>query len=221
MVDNRAKNSFWHYGKVGEDSQGNPIRRWDLNWGYDMDTSLGIDNDGDMVYRYGYEDTDVDADGVEIFRESDSTFFCRLRDLFADELAAAYAESHLAWNAQDLIDKFDEWQNQFPEELWRLDIERKYLRPATGPIDNSIDKGIDTDYLDNKANGRKKYQRRQFERNQELYMASKYRSPEAASDTNQIILRCANTENDDSVLVVPQSYDITLTPFTYMYLTVE
>lgn len=38
LTDNLAKNSFWHYGKTGEvDSDGNPIRKWDLAWGYDMD----------------------------------------------------------------------------------------------------------------------------------------------------------------------------------------
>lgn len=38
MVDNRAKNLFFHYGKTGEvDSDGNPIRKWDLTWDYDND----------------------------------------------------------------------------------------------------------------------------------------------------------------------------------------
>ena len=38
LTDNLAKNSFWHYAKTGEiDAQGNPIRKWDLTWGYDMD----------------------------------------------------------------------------------------------------------------------------------------------------------------------------------------
>lgn len=38
LADNRAKNTFWHYAKTGEvDSDGNPIRKWDLTWGYDMD----------------------------------------------------------------------------------------------------------------------------------------------------------------------------------------
>ena len=38
MADNRSKNLFFHYGKTGEvDAQGNPIRKWDLTWGYDMD----------------------------------------------------------------------------------------------------------------------------------------------------------------------------------------
>lgn len=38
MCDNRSKNLFFHYGKTNEvDSEGNPIRKWDLTWGYDMD----------------------------------------------------------------------------------------------------------------------------------------------------------------------------------------
>lgn len=41
MVDNRSKNLFFHYGKTNEvDSDGNPIRKWDLTWGYDMDKKL-------------------------------------------------------------------------------------------------------------------------------------------------------------------------------------
>lgn len=38
LTDNHAKNSFFHYGKTGEvDTEGNPIRKWDLCFAYDMD----------------------------------------------------------------------------------------------------------------------------------------------------------------------------------------
>lgn len=38
MTDNHGKNSFFHYGKTGEvDTEGNPIRKWDLCFAYDMD----------------------------------------------------------------------------------------------------------------------------------------------------------------------------------------
>lgn len=216
MVDNRAKNSFWHYSKTGEvDTEGNPIRKWDLNWGYDMDTSLGINNYGKQAYRYGLEDIDVDEKGEEVFREMDSTFFCRVRDLFPSELKAMYntLESKNAWHAESFINKADEWQSQFPEELWRVDIERKYIRTYNGSFING--KG-DAQFLVNMANGKMKYHRRQWERSQEKYMASKYQSSVASGDNS--VFRCSVPSGD---LVVQPNYRLKLTPYAYMYLNVK
>jgi hypothetical protein len=216
MADNRAKNSFWHYSKTGEvDSDGNPIRKWDLTWGYDMDTSLGLNNYGKQVYRYGLEDIDVDEKGEEIFRESDSTFFCRVRDLFSDELKAMYntLESKNAWHAESFLNKGDEWQSEFPEELWRIDIERKYIRTYNGSFING--KG-DAQFLVNMANGKMKYHRRQWERSQEKYMASKYQSSAASSDNS--VFRCSVPSGN---LVVKPNYKLKLTPYAYMYLNVK
>ncbi len=216
MVDNRAKNSFWHYSKTGEvDAHGNPIRKWDLNWGYDMDTSLGINNYGKQAYRYGLEDTDVDEKGEEVFRESDSTFFCRIRDLFPVELKAMYntLESKNAWHAESFINKADEWQSQFPEELWRVDIERKYIRTYNSSFING--KG-DAQFLVNMANGKMKYHRRQWERSQEKYMASKYQSSVASGDNS--VFRCSVPNGD---LAVQPNYRLKLTPYAYMYLNVK
>ena len=43
MCDNRAKNSFWHYGWTGEyDAQGNKIRKWDLAFDYDNDKFVSL-----------------------------------------------------------------------------------------------------------------------------------------------------------------------------------
>lgn len=216
MADNRAKNTFWHYGKTGEvDSDGNPIRKWDLTWGYDMDTSLGLNNYGMQVYRHGLEDIDVDEKGEEIFRESDSTFFCRVRDLFPAELKSMYntLESKNAWHAESFINKADAWQGEFPEELWRLDIDRKYIRTYNGSFINGK---ADHQFLNNMCNGRMKYHRRQWERAQEKYMASKYQSSVASSDN--AVLRCAVPDGD---LVVAPNYRLKLTPFDYMYLNVK
>ena len=216
MCDNRAKNSFWHYSKTGEvDTDGNPIRKWMLDWMYDCDTSLGLNNYGKQVYRYGLEDTDVDEKGIEIFRESDSTFFCRIRDLFKDELKAMYntLESKNAWHSESFINKADEWQSQFPEELWRVDIERKYIRTYNSSFING--KG-DAQFLVNMANGKMKYHRRQWERSQEKYMASKYQSSVASSDNS--VFRCEVPTGD---LVIEPNYRLKLTPYAYMYLNVK
>ena len=178
-------------------------------------TSLGINNYGAMVYRYGLEDTDVDEKGEEVFRESDSIFFNRIRQNFQPQLKSLYntLESANAWHGESMINQFDEWQSQFPEELWRVDIERKYIRTYNSSFING--KG-DSQFLVNMAHGKKKYQRRQWERNQEKYMASKYQSSVASSDN--AVLRCTAPEGN---LVVPKNYRLKLTPYSYMYLNVK
>lgn len=219
MVDNRAKNLFFHYGKTGEtDTLGEPIRKWDLAWGYDFDTALGLNNYGVQAYRYGLEDTDVDEKGTEIFRQMDSQFFKRIRDNFATELKQMYQtlESKNAWQAASFISQADDWQSEFPEELWRLDIERKYIRTYNSSFINGAG---DAQFLTNMSNGKMKYQRRQWERNQEKYMASKYQTSLASSDS--VNLRCTTSFSDADTLVVKPSYTFALTPYSYMYLTVQ
>lgn len=223
MIDNRAKNSFWHYGKC-EDGK----YRWDLSFGYDMDTALGIDNFGKQVFRYGYEDFDyVDAD-VEVddnevdengrlwvFNAATSTFYNRLRLLFAQELRNLYNDLDIkgAWSAEDLITQFDASQSQFPEEVWRQDIIRKYIRPYT--VSHINGKPDDT-FLKEKMNGRKKYHRREFERNQHVYMASKFRTEDAKG--NIIRLRAKDPTGN---LAVPVNLDLTITPYMYLYVSVD
>ena len=217
MVDNRAKNSFWHYGKTGEvDAQGNPIRKFDLAMAYDCDSSMSLNNYGNSVYRHGYEDTDtMDGTAEEVFRESDSTFFCRVRDLFADELKEMYntLESKNAWHAESFLNEIETWQKQFPEELWRLDCQRKYIRTVN---ESFINAAGDPQYIKNMAQGRMLYAVKQWERSQEAYMASKYQSSVASSDN--AVLRCTVPTGD---LVVPPNYRLKLTPYDYMYLNVK
>ena len=217
MVDNRAKNTFWHYGKTGEvDVEGNPIRKWDLTMMYDCDSSMSLNNYGASVYRHGYEDTDVlDGTTEEVFRESKSTIFCRIRDLFVDDLKTLYntLESKGAWNAESFLSEIEAWQNEFPEELWRLDIDRKDIRTFN---ESFINGAGDPQYLKNMANGKMKYRVKQWERGQEAYMASKYQSSLAASDN--AVLRCTVPEGN---LVVPTNYKLKLTPYDYMYLNVK
>jgi hypothetical protein len=214
MVDNRAKNTFWHYGKAADGTY-----KFDLCWDYDNDTSLGLNNYGKQVYRYGLEDIDNDATGTEVFRESDSTFFCRIRDVFAAELQAMYKdlESRDAWHAESLINECDAWQEEFPEELWRLDINRKYIRTYNSSFINGTG---DKQFLVNMCNGRMKYHRRQWERNQELYMASKYQTNRALGDNYHANFRVNRFGSTDDMVVKP-NYQLTLTPYSYVYLNVQ
>lgn len=176
------------------------------------------------MFRYGLEDidrqdgkllSDLSSSAEEVFRESDSTFFCRLRDVFSDELKDLYneLESNNAWHAESMINQFDAWQDEFPEELWRVDIERKYIRTYNSSFINGAG---DSQFLNNMAHGKKKYQRRQFERNQEKYMASKYQTSLALNDSS--VLRCTVPTGD--VPVAP-NYRLKVTPYSYMYINAQ
>ena len=66
------------------------------------------------------------------------------------------------------------------------------------------------------ANGKMKYHRRQWERNQEKYMASKYQSSVASSDNS--VFRCSVPTGE---LAVQPNYRLKLTPYAYMYLNVK
>lgn len=217
LVDNRAKNSFWHYGWTGEyDESGEKIRKWDLSFAYDMDTSLGLNNYGDLVYRYGYEDTDtLDGTNDEVFRESDSTFFCRIRDLFKDRQKTMYnsLESQGAWSSVTLLQEIEEWQSAYPEALWYEHIKKLYIDSYNSTFINGAG---DQQFLRNMAHGKCKYAFIDYETNQEPYMASKYQSSFASSDNS--VFRCTVPTGD---LVVQPNYKLKLTPYSYMYLNVK
>ncbi len=230
MIDNRSKNTFWHWGKtyitaaeaqeMGSDAQNYTVDdaaaainngyRFDL-WDYDNDTALGINNSGELTMTYGKEDIDYKTDGDPssgfIFNAAQSVFWRRIRELMFPQLQALYLDRESAgcWSAESLINEFDAWQNGFPEELWRLDIERKYLRTyQAGTVR----------FLNEMMNGRKRYQRRQFERDQEAYIGTKYVGTTVRAD--QIMFRC----NTPSSAVVAPDYTLRLVPYSDMYLTV-
>ena len=171
---------------------------------------------------YGKEDTDYRTDGVAssgyIFNAAENTFWRRIRGLMDSQLRTMYQtlDSSNCWSSESLINEFDQWQNQFPEELWRLDIERKYYRTYRGEGLNAGATPSPTPrYLQEMMNGRKRYQRRQFERDQAAYMGTKYLSSSIMAD--KIEFRC-NTPID---AVVAPNYDLTIVPYSDMYLSVK
>ena len=230
MTDNRAKNTFWHWGRyyisaAQAETMGEKAKWFIIDdaaatinggyrmepWDYDNDTSLGINNSGEMKMPAGKEDTDYRTDGDPnsgyIYNGAESGFFCRIRDLMYPQLQTMYndRESAGAWDVEGLINEFDEWQNQFPEELWRLHNERVYFRTYEAGTRR---------FLETMMNGRKKYHRRQWERDQGPYMATKYVSTSAKED--QIMFRC----NTPQSAVITPNYDLTLIPYSDMYLCV-
>lgn len=257
MMDNRAKNTFWHFAKTGtyrkvskpvkellhvyceknDSDEYVPTMDTEINhdkvyytqhafdlWDYDNDTALGINNNGELVFPYGKEDTDYNIDGNAssgyIFNGATSVFWCRLRDLLAGEITNTFTSAAVeAFSATNLINQFDAFQECFPEEIWRLDIERKYIRTFTGEsIDNSKPKK-DIQYLRDMMQGRKKYQRRQWCRDQEFYFGTKNLMNTVVGDDNRITFRCF-TPKDSNIVVTPD-YTLRITPYSDMYLSVQ
>lgn len=115
-------------------------------------TALGINNNGELIFPYGREDTDYNIDGDPtsdyVFNGATSVFWCRLRDLLPNEITNTFnSVSAECFSANNLITQFDNFQECYPEEIWRLDIQRKYIRTFTGAsIDNSKPKH-DVQYL--------------------------------------------------------------------------
>lgn len=257
MIDNRSKNTFWHFGDTGvyrpvpcpssmfmdyyyersgnegnytytltSDSSvdSNKTYYWKYAfemWDYDNDTAIGINNSGELTMTYGKEDIDYRTDGVPssgyIFNAADNVFWRRIRILMDSQLRAMYQtlDSSNCWSSTSLINEYDTWQSQFPEELWRLDIERKYYRTYRGEGLNAGATPSPTPrFLKEMMNGRKKYQRRQFERDQYAYMGTKYLSSSIMAD--HIEFRCNTPIN----AVVTPNYDLTIVPYSDMYLSV-
>ncbi len=255
MMDNRAKNTFWHFAKTGTFREASrPVKELlhvycelingeyvttkdteiDSNktyyteyafdmWKYDCDTGIGINNNGELVFPYGKEDTDYNIDGNPasgyVFNGATSVFWCRLRDLLPGEITSTFQNvTAECFSAQNLIKEFDDYQECYPEEIWRLDIQRKYIRTFTGEsIDNSKPKH-DVQYLRDMMQGRKKYQRRQWVRDQEIYFGTKNLMNSVVGDDNRITFRCFTPTGDD--IVVKPDYTLKITPYSDMYLSV-
>ena len=57
---------------------------------YDMDTSIGINNEGSLVFSYNLEDIDSTSGGADIYNGQQSVLWKNLREMFPDELRAMY-----------------------------------------------------------------------------------------------------------------------------------
>lgn len=231
MTDNRAKNTFWHWAKVyisqaeatamGEEK----AKRYTIDdaaaaihdgyrldfWDYDNDTSLGINNSGELTQPYGKEDIDYRTDGDPssgyVFNAADSVFFRRVRYLLHDKLTAMYQnrESAGAWNCTTILREFREWQAEFPEALWVTDFNRKYKR--------TFEAGTQR-FLETMYNGRKLWHREQWLTDQTPYMGTKYVGTIVKDD--QIMFRC----NTPLTAVVAPNYDLEIVPYADMYISV-
>lgn len=165
---------------------------------YDMDTAIGINNEGELVFDYQLEDIDHQQGGANIFNGQDSVIWKNIRACFPDELKAMYRSlrSSGALSYQKVEQMFEEHQGTWSEAIFNEDARFKYIDPFV--INNQ-------DYL-GMLLGSKAEQRKWWLYNRFRYIDSKYIAGDAMTDT--ITLRPYAAD------------DISITPYADIYATI-
>lgn len=184
MVDSRAKNAF----PTIYDEEG----KW--CWlPYDMDTALGINNEGKLVFGYSLEDTDILEGGKKVYNGQYSVIWNNLRDAFPTELTSMYQQMVSAGlNYTSVETAFENHQSKWPEAIFNEDAYFKYLQPYLEDGDDFLEMCL----------GSKTEQRKWWLYNRFRYVDSKYRTGESLNA--QILFRAYSSGN----LVVTPYADI-------------
>lgn len=203
MVDSRAKNLF--IGFSGSDTTGlSVIDRKAVAEPYDMDTAIGTNNEGALVFGYSYEDTDHLEGGAEIFNGQTSVLWCNIRDAFPSEITAMYQKLRSnGLNYANVEKRFEDHQGKWSEAIFNEDSWFKYIYPLIKPDTGKDPTGS---YL-SMMQGSKAEQRKWWLYNRFRYMDSKWNAGDALTDVIQI-----------------RGYakaDITVTPYADIYPTVK
>ena len=163
---------------------------------YDMDTMLGTNNSGVLMFSPYLEDTDtvsavISGEGgsdAPVFNAQDSVLWQNLRDAFRDQITTMYRNLRAGnkWNAKYITTFFEEMQAKWPEAMFNEDARTKYLIPLIDPVTVDEDTGelIRTDRYLTMLQGSKAEQRKWWTYNRFRYMDSKYNTGDASKTIN-------------------------------------
>ena len=167
---------------------------------YDMDTAIGINNEGSLVFSYNLEDIDSTSGGADIYNGQQSVLWKNLREMFPEELRAMYQTLRSTGViSYDKIEKaFEEHQAKWPEAIFNEDAWFKYL----APLEEKGSAAYLAMLLGSKAEQRKWWLYNRFR-----YIYSKYNAGDSLTDG--ITLRGYAKS------------DITITPYADVYATVK
>ena len=142
---------------------------------YDMDTAIGINNEGALVFSYNLEDIDQTEGGADVFNGQQSVLWKNMRAAFFDEMKAMYQNlrSNGKLSYEKVEQMFEEHQAKWPEAIFNEDAWFKYLAPL-------VEKG-NASYL-SMLQGSKAEQRKWWLYNRFRYIDSKYNAGDALSD---------------------------------------
>lgn len=189
------------------DSNGWPLGRW--CWlPYDMDTGIGINNEGLLVFNYSLEDTEglrgdevvkhTDPTGVPVFNGASSVFWNNFREQFQDAIQADYqtlrsgAFRYLDPNGGDSVEKrYEDHQKMWPAAIFNEDAYYKYIKPLLETGENRLGMCL----------GSKEQQRKWWLFNRFRFLDSKYVAGDAVK--NRISFRANAISGDRSIKITP------------------
>lgn len=169
---------------------------------YDMDTALGTNNSGVLMFSPYLEDTDTvssviaggDSGGSEapVFNAQDSVLWNNIRDAFRSELVQMYRTlraSNGPWQYNAIEKRFEDHQAKWPEAIFNEDAWVKYIVPLVDPVTIDEDQStedhpvyIRTDRYLTMLQGSKKEQRKWWLYNRLRYLDSKYDTGNASAN---------------------------------------
>lgn len=183
LMDSRAKNMFlttfdgYHYFPIP----------------YDMDTAMGINNEGTLSFDYNCEDTDRVND-EQVFTGQESVLWNNVRKCFQPELVQLYkdvrANPDKPFSYEEYIKRVNEHQEQWSEMCWNYDAQFKYL--------DTYERGHASLAA---LQGNKKSQREWWLYNAFKYRDSKYHAGDASK--NYILIR---TNGHGQIDIIPYSH---------------
>jgi hypothetical protein len=194
-IDQREKNAF--------PTRFEDMGRW-LMFFYDADSSLGIDNKGNLAFDYYLEDIDYTEAGDPVFNGQGSVLWVNLRNAFYDKITAEYKRLRTTVRndgtgdpliSYDVVNNlFEAHQSKWSEAIYNEDGYRKCIEPLVN--------AKDAFYLP-MLQGKKEQQRKWWLYNRFRYLDSKYVT--GTSMETRITIRAH------------AKADITLTAYVNMY----
>lgn len=186
MIDSRAKNMFIGFRGENLNISGREMDRRAVCEPYDMDTAIGTNNSGVLMFSYFYEDTDTVSEVISgeggsnapVYNAQDSVLWNNVRDAFKPELILMYRNlrSTGAWSYNAVKTMFENHQSKWPEAMFNEDAYIKYIVPLVEPVtvDEETGQLIRTDRYLTMLQGSKAEQRKWWLYNRFKYLDSKY-----------------------------------------------
>lgn len=187
------------------DKNGWPLGRW--CWlPYDMDTGIGINNEGLLVFDYSLEDTEAligdrvvkigtpgSEDGVPVFNGASSVLWNNVRKCFPSEIADRYItlRGGAMFNYDTIEKRYEDHQYMWPAAIFNEDAYYKYILPLLTTGEDRLGMCL----------GSKEQQRKWWMFNRFRFLDSKYVAGDAVN--SRISFRVNDLAGDKTIRITP------------------